>query len=80
MAANGIDLNRTLGLFTGVPYARAIEGPQRLPRQSALLLENILEYVRGNLPEYRIQVRRTLVHESGLCLELDEDEVDVREL
>ena len=80
MAASGIDVGRTLGLFTGVPYSRAIEVSQRLPPQIVLFLENIYGYVRGDESEYRTQVRRTLLHEIGHYLGLDEDEVGVRGL
>ena len=80
MCAGGIDPDRTLGLFSGVPYARAIDVSQRLPPQIILFLENILAYVRDDLPEFRVQVRRTLLHEIGHYLGLDEDGVDQRGL
>ena len=80
MCASGIDPDRTLGLFTGVPYTRAIDVSQRLPPQIILFLANILAYVRGDLPEFRTQVRRTLLHEIGHYLGLDEDGVDQRGL
>ncbi|MCX7009557.1 MAG: metallopeptidase family protein [Kiritimatiellaeota bacterium] len=66
--------------FTGVSFARAIEVSQRLPPQIIPLLDNIYEYVRGDAPEFRIQVRRTLLHESGHYLGFDEDEVGQRGL
>jgi hypothetical protein len=47
MVANGIDADRTLGLFTVVSFACAIEVSQRLPPQIILFLDNILAYVRG---------------------------------
>ena len=80
MVASGIDVNRTLGLFTGVSFARAIEVSQRLPPQVILFLDNIYVYVRGDVPEFRTQLRRTLLHEIGHYLGLDEDEVDMRGL
>ena len=79
MVASGIDADRTLGLFTGVSFARAIAVSQRLPPQIILFLDNIYEYVRGDVPEFRTQIRRTLLHEIGHYLGLDEDEVDQRE-
>ena len=42
--------------------------------------DNILSYIRGDVPEFRTQIRRTLLHEIGHYLGLDEDEVDQREL
>jgi predicted Zn-dependent protease with MMP-like domain len=80
MVASGIDADRTLGLFTGVSFARAIAVSQRLPPQIILFLGNIYEYVRGDVPEFRTQIRRTLLHEIGHYLGLDEDEVDQRGL
>jgi len=80
MVAGGIDPDRTLGLFTGVSFARAVAVSQRLPPQIILFLDNLLAYVRGDLPEFRVQVRRTLLHEIGHFLGLDEDEVDLRGL
>ena len=80
LVASKIDPDRTLGLFTGVPYARAIEVSQHLPPQIILFLENIHTYVRGDLPEFRVQVRRTLLHEIGHYLGLNEDGVGLRGL
>ena len=80
MVSSGIDADRTLGLFTGVSFARAIAVSQRLPPQIILFLDNIYEYVRGDVPEFRTQIRRTLLHEIGHYLGLDEDEVDQRGL
>ena len=80
MVASGIDADRTLGLFTGVSFARAIAVSQLLPPQIILFLENIYEYVRGDVPEFRTQIRRTLLHEIGHYLGLDEDEVGMRGL
>jgi len=80
MVAGGLDELGTLGLFTGVPYSRAIEVSQRLPPQIILFLENIYRYARGDAAEYREQVRRTLLHEIGHFLGLDENEVGWRGL
>jgi predicted Zn-dependent protease with MMP-like domain len=80
MVAGGIDPDRTLGIFTGVPYSRAIAVSQHLPPQIILFLENIYGCVSGDLTEFRLQVRRTLLHEIGHYLGLNEDEVDVRGL
>jgi predicted Zn-dependent protease with MMP-like domain len=80
MVAGGIDELGTLGLFTGVPYSRAVEVSQRLPPQLILFLENIYRYARGDAAEYREQIRRTLLHEIGHYLGLDEDEVGWRGL
>jgi predicted Zn-dependent protease with MMP-like domain len=75
MVAAGIHRERTLGLFTGVPYPKAIAVSQRLPPQIILFLGNIWYYVRGDAEAFRDQVRRTLLHEIGHFLGLDERQV-----
>ena len=80
MAAGGIHPEHTLGLFTGVPYLRAIAVSQRLPPQIILFLENLWTYARHDPAEFRIQVRQTLLHEIGHYLGWDEHEVGQRGL
>ena len=75
LVAGDIDADRTLGLFVG---AQATRADQVMPPQLALYLDNIREYVRSDGPEFRTQVRRTLLREMGHYLGLDEDEVDMR--
>ena len=80
MATGGIHPEHTLGLFTGVPYFRAMEVSQRLPPQIILFLENLWTYARHDPAEFRAQVRRTLLHEIGHYLGWDEHEVGQRGL
>jgi len=80
MAACGIHPDYTLGLFTGVPFSRAIEVSQRLPPQIILFLENICACAGPDVSEFRAQIRRTLLHEVGHYLGLDEHEVGARGL
>jgi len=79
MVASGFDADRTLGLFTAMPSEGTSEGPQRLP-QVILFLDNIRDYVRGDVAEFRTQVRRTLLEEVGRYLGLDEDGGVVRDI
>ena len=78
LVASGMDADRTLGLVTVMPSVGANEVTERLP-QGILFLDNIREYVRSDGPEFRTQVRRTLLQEIGRYLGLDEDEVDQSE-
>jgi predicted Zn-dependent protease with MMP-like domain len=80
MVSAGIHPDFTLGLFTGVPYPRGIAVSQRLPPQIILFLQNIRAYVRGDPAAFRAQVRRTLLHEIGHYLGLDERQVRGRGL
>jgi predicted Zn-dependent protease with MMP-like domain len=80
MARSGIDRDATLGLFVGVPYPRAIAVSQLLPPQIILFLANILRYSGGDEAGFRRQIRKTLLHEIGHYLGLDEDGLGVRGL
>ena len=73
MVANGIDIDRTLGLLTAVPSEDAPEASEHQPKL-ILYLENISEYVRSDGPEFRTQVRRTLLEEVHHYLGRDEDD------
>ena len=75
MVAGGMDADRTLGLVTVMPAEGTNEDSERLP-QVILFLDNIREYVRSDGPEFRMQVRRTLLQEIGRYLGLDEDGAD----
>ena len=80
MARSGIRRDATLGLFVGVPYQHAVAVSQRLPPQVILFLENIRRYARGEEQEFRRQVRKTLLHEIGHYLGLDEAGLELRHL
>ena len=75
LVASGIDADRTLGLVTAVPSEDANGAPLRKAKL-ILFLENISEYVRSDGPEFRNQVRRTLLDEVHRYLGLDEDGAD----
>ncbi|HBA84586.1 MAG TPA: hypothetical protein DCZ95_10870 [Verrucomicrobia bacterium] len=80
LARAGLDPWDTLGLFTGVPYPDSLTISQRLPPQIILFLENIWNYAQHHLPAYRNQVRKTLLHEIGHYLGLDEEDLRKRKL
>ena len=75
LVASGMDADRTLGLVTVMPSEGTNEVYERLP-QLILFLDNIREYVRSDGPEFRMQVRRTLLQEVGRYFGLDEDGAD----
>ncbi len=70
----------TLGLFVGETYRDAYAGSHDLPAQVILYLENIWEYAQHESDLFREEVRRTLLHELGHYLGLDEEDLADREL
>lgn len=70
----------TLGLFVGEPYPDAYAGAHNLPAQIILYLENIWEYANHDEEFYREEITRTLLHELGHYLGLDEDDLADRDL
>ena len=68
----------TMGLFVGGDYVAVLEDP--IPAQIILFLENIWEYADRETDVYLDEVRRTLLHELGHYLGLDEDELGERDL
>ena len=76
----GIDGDRTLGLFTGIPYPNALAISQRLPPQIILFIGNIRRYSGGSKADFIAQVRKTLLHEIGHYLGLGEGDLRRRGL
>jgi predicted Zn-dependent protease with MMP-like domain len=70
----------TLGLFVGEPFSETGTTTAPLPAQVILFLENIRDAAEGDDPEYRQEVRTTLLHELGHYLGLDEIDLDDRGL
>jgi predicted Zn-dependent protease with MMP-like domain len=68
----------TFGLFVGAPRSQTGDSP--LPAQVLLFLENLWAYARGDERAYRDQVRRTLLHEWGHYLGLEEGDLEERGL
>lgn len=79
LKADGIEPD-TLGLFVGETYRDAFAGAHDLPAQIILYLENIWEYAQHESDLFREEVRRTLLHELGHYLGLDEEDLADREL
>jgi predicted Zn-dependent protease with MMP-like domain len=70
----------TLGLFVGEAFTEEYSGVNDLPAQVILFLENIWEYADHDAATYRDEVRRTLLHELGHFLGLDEGDLEERDL
>lgn len=70
----------TLGLFVGETFRDAYAGAHDLPAQVILYLENIWDYAHHEPGLFREEVRRTLLHEMGHYLGLDEDDLADRDL
>lgn len=70
----------TLGLFVGETFKDAYAGAHHLPAQVILYLENLWEYANHDPGFFREEVRRTLLHELGHYLGLDEDDLADRDL
>ena len=68
----------TMGLFVGSAYAEL--GASPMPSQMLLFLENIWVSAEGSESRFREEVRRTLLHELGHYLGLDEDGLSARGL
>ena len=69
-----------LGLFVGRARPDEMVSTEELPTQILLFVENLWDYA-GHDPEiYREEVRRTLLHELGHYLGLDEDELFERDV
>lgn len=70
----------TLGLFVGETFRDAYAGAHDLPAQVILFLENLWEYANHDPTFFREEVRRTLLHEWGHYLGLDEEDLADRDL
>lgn len=67
-----------LGLYVGEGLTEAFDNP--LPPEILLFLENIWDFADCNPEEYKAEVRKTLMHELGHFLGLDEDDLERRDL
>lgn len=74
---DGIEAD-TLGLFVGPEFSE--EPSAVLPPHIILFLGNIWDMVEGGEKEFRVEVRRTYLHELGHYLGLDETDLDERGL
>jgi len=69
----------TLGLFVGSPHAEEPAGAP-VPSEIMLFVENLWAAAGADDDEYRAEVRRTLLHELGHYLGLDEQDLVQRDL
>ena len=78
LAARG--WGRVLGLFTGVAYPDAVSVSQQRPPEIVLFLDALRSQSGGDPQRFREEVRRTLLHEIGHYLGLDEEDLAERGL
>ncbi len=78
LAAEG--MGDLLGLFTGVAFPDGIAVSQQLPPEILLFVDNLRREAGGREDVFREEVRRTLLHEIGHYLGLDEDALLARDL
>jgi predicted Zn-dependent protease with MMP-like domain len=67
-----------MGLFVGDDYPHESSDP--MPTEIFLFLDNIWEEAHSEMSVFRAEVRKTLLHEWGHYLGLDEEELNEREL
>jgi predicted Zn-dependent protease with MMP-like domain len=69
-----------LGLFVGASHGEEANQDTPLPPQIIIYIGSIWDYVEGDLPAFRKEVKVTYLHELGHFLGWDEDEVAERGL
>ncbi len=69
-----------LGLFTGAAFPEETSVSEHLPTGILLFLDNLYDEARADELAYRVEVRRTLLHEIGHFLGLDEEGLEARDL
>ena len=67
-----------LGLFVGPTLAEGGEGPDPLPPEILLFLDNLWDYAEGDVDVFREEVRVTYYHELGHYLGLEEGDLEAR--
>ena len=77
LQADGIEAD-TLGLFMGAEFVEENDVP--LPPQIILFLENIWDFAEGDEKCFCDEMRKTLLHELGHYLGLNEDDLTERGL
>jgi predicted Zn-dependent protease with MMP-like domain len=79
LVADGIAPD-TLGLFVGEAYAHGWSGGEALPTQIILFIGNLWDFAEANDDIFRREVRKTVLHELGHFLGLNESELEARHL
>jgi predicted Zn-dependent protease with MMP-like domain len=70
----------TLGLFVGLALTETEWTPGQMTARILLFLENLWDFAEGDELVYREEVRRTLLHELGHYLGLEETDLEDRDL
>jgi len=79
MVADGIAPD-TLGLFIGEELAHSLTGGDSVPSQIILFVGNLWDFAEASPVIFRREVRKTVLHELGHYLGLDESELEARSL
>ncbi len=74
------DKDDLLGLFVGSAYADSQNDSDPLPSAIRLYIENIRDKAEDDPKRFRHEVRKTLLHELGHYLGLEEEDLDQRGL
>ena len=77
LVADGVEPD-VMGLFVGDDYPHDAANP--MPTEIFLFLDNIWDEAQAEMTAYRAEIRKTLLHEWGHYLGLDEDELSERDL
>ena len=79
MLADGLESD-TLGLFIGEEFPASAAGGAALPAQILLFLDTLWAYADYDPAAFRREVRKTVLHELGHYLGLDERDLEARRL
>jgi predicted Zn-dependent protease with MMP-like domain len=74
------DAQDLLGLFIGLTYAEQSSATDPIPSAIRLFIENIRDEAEDDPKSFRHEVRKTLLHELGHYLGLEEEDLDQRGL
>jgi predicted Zn-dependent protease with MMP-like domain len=74
------DDENLLGLFEGPGYAELPDNVDPMPSAIRLYIENLRDEAEDDPKRFRHEVRKTLLHELGHYLGLEEDDLDKRGL
>ena len=77
LVSDGVDPD-VMGLFVGPDYSQ--EGQDPIPPSIFLFLDNIRDEAEGVPAQFRQEVRKTILHEIGHYLGLNEDDLFKRDL
>jgi len=70
----------TLGLFVGDAYSHGWSGGEAVPTQIILFVGNLWDFAEADDETFRRDVCKTVLHELGHYLGLNESELEARRL